>query len=206
MTQRSVPLHHILFTQDSISAWFDDDRSVDGLIADLRSGKVHPTSLGIEVFIDSDGEYWTLSNRRLFAVEEAFHHSSGYHVFVTCYDSSHGEKLAEWQRKRTTTTDGDVPRVRGREEQHASAAQPPVAERGTDQSSYDESSYDEEDGDDESGFDEEDDDSSYEEDDDQGDAFSSGYGRGRGGGAAHVHAGRGGGALASRGRSFGAHS
>jgi hypothetical protein len=113
MTQRSVALDKTRFTQDSINAVLDDGTSINDLIAELRNGDEHPTSLDIEVFKDDDGVYWALSNRRMYAVKTAFGHVSGYQVFVTVYDSSDDDKVQEWRRKLTTTTYGGLPRVRG---------------------------------------------------------------------------------------------
>jgi hypothetical protein len=62
----------VRFSQDSISADFKNGAgSVDSLIADLKSGKVDPTSIPPIRIVEKDGQIFSLDNRRLHAFQEA---------------------------------------------------------------------------------------------------------------------------------------
>jgi RHS repeat-associated protein len=96
----------IRFSQDSIKATFKDGRSVDDLIADLKSGKLTSDDVDpIRVF-EKDGQQYTLDNRRLYAFQQA-------NVPIRTVPATEDE-IANEGWKFTTTNDGVSIRVRGR--------------------------------------------------------------------------------------------
>lgn len=63
--------NEIHFSQDSMSAYFSDGRSVDQVAADLKAGKAMPGDIpAIRVF-EEDGKLVSLDNRRLKAAQIA---------------------------------------------------------------------------------------------------------------------------------------
>ena len=88
----------INFTQSSIKGTFKDGRSVDDLIAGLKSGAIKPDSLPPIRIFRKDGKIFSLDNRRLYAAKQAG-------VKVKTVGATEGEILREsW--KFTTKNGG----------------------------------------------------------------------------------------------------
>jgi filamentous hemagglutinin len=101
-----VRSERIRFTQDSIKSTFKDGRSVQGLIDDLKAGRVTGDDVPpIRVF-ERNGELYSLDNRRLYAFQEVG-------VPIRTIPATAEEVAAEaW--KFTTKNDGLSIRVRSR--------------------------------------------------------------------------------------------
>ena len=59
-----------MFSQDSISFWFQDGRLPTSLINDLQSGRLSPDALDIRVVQWGDN-FHSLAKRRLYCLKEA---------------------------------------------------------------------------------------------------------------------------------------
>ena len=95
----------IRFSQASIKATFRDGTSIDDLVEELQSGRLHPHNVpAIRVF-ERDGKLFTLDNRRLEAFRRA-----GVHVPVRMATP---QEIAEEAWKFTTPNDGESIRIRG---------------------------------------------------------------------------------------------
>jgi hypothetical protein len=62
---------NLRFTQDSISARFQDGRSVSGLIEDVKVGRVSTAEIKPIRIFERDGKIFSLDNRRLYVFQEA---------------------------------------------------------------------------------------------------------------------------------------
>jgi|GEM_PF-1146861 len=95
----------IRFTQDSIKSTFKDGRSLQGLIDDLKAGRITADDLpAIRVF-ERDGKIYSLDNRRLKAFQEA-----GISVRTK---PATAEEIANEAFKFTSKNDGISIRIRG---------------------------------------------------------------------------------------------
>lgn len=109
-TARAVPRgllnpREIRFTQDSIGSSFRDGRPVQGLIDDLKAGRVSADDVpAIRVF-QRDGQTFTLDNRRLYAFQQA-------DVPILTRPATSRE-IADEAFKFTTRNSGASVRVRG---------------------------------------------------------------------------------------------
>jgi RHS repeat-associated protein len=101
-----VDTKNIRFTQDSIGVKFKDGRPVQGLIDDLKSGKVSPSDLPPIRIFEKDGVAYTLDNRRLFAA-----HQAG--VQVRAVPATAAEIARELSKKFTTPNQGTAIGIRG---------------------------------------------------------------------------------------------
>jgi len=96
---------NIRFTQNSISATFQDGRTVSDLVNGLKTGEINATNISpIRVF-EKDGQIFTLDNRRLYAYQEA-----GVEIL---YRWATAEEVSAEAWKFTTTNGGTSIRVRG---------------------------------------------------------------------------------------------
>ena len=107
VTKELADTKSIRFTQDSIGSKFKDRRSVQGLIDDLKSGKVSPNDLPAIRTFQKDGLTFTLDNRRLFAA-----HQAG--VKVKTVPATAAEIAKELPSKFTTPNQGAIIGIRGK--------------------------------------------------------------------------------------------
>ncbi|KAJ1557630.1 hypothetical protein HK096_006191, partial [Nowakowskiella sp. JEL0078] len=69
---KHIRISQIQYTQDSISQFFQDGRSVKKLAKHLKNGSVSVYDIPyIECFVDENGIWWSNDNRRLWAFREA---------------------------------------------------------------------------------------------------------------------------------------
>lgn len=67
-----LDIGNLRYTHDSISPYFTDGRPVQDLVDGLRSGQVNVEEVEpVEAYPDSNGLWWCVSNRRLWAFKEA---------------------------------------------------------------------------------------------------------------------------------------
>ena len=76
-----VELGDLMFSQDSISFWFQNGRPLPSLINDLKSGRLLPDALDIRV-VQWEGSLHCLSNRRLYCLKKALPRSFQVRVRV----------------------------------------------------------------------------------------------------------------------------
>jgi len=94
----------VRFSQDSIAGNFKNGGSVQDLAAQLKAGKVDPSTIPTIHIVVKDGKFFTLDNRRLKAFQEA-----GIDIPYTKLDSiPRGERF-----KFRTKDEGVDIRVRG---------------------------------------------------------------------------------------------
>lgn len=109
--ETEIDLATVSFTQSTIKDTFNDGRKVGDLVAKLKAKQLLPKDLpAISVFKDETGKLWTLDNRRLFALKQAFNGKLKVRVIV--HDASDADRLAEFERKFTTSTQGNGIRVK----------------------------------------------------------------------------------------------
>ena len=93
----------IRFTQNSISPTFSKEgQMVEGLIDDLRLGRITPDEISPIRVVRYDGKWWSLDNRRLYAFQQA-----GVHDIPIVYlDITYNRPWLDFVRKFNTMTDG----------------------------------------------------------------------------------------------------
>jgi RHS repeat-associated protein len=92
--------------QDDIRPVFTDQRSIHGMINDLKSGKLKPEDITpIRVFVDTNGNLTTLDHRRLYA-----HLQAG--VPIQTVDANQTEINIDVPKKRSTRNNGESVTVR----------------------------------------------------------------------------------------------
>eukprot|EP00811_Abedinium_folium_P035740 NODE_8508_length_1490_cov_8.250183.p1 GENE.NODE_8508_length_1490_cov_8.250183~~NODE_8508_length_1490_cov_8.250183.p1 ORF type:complete len:462 (+),score=123.89 NODE_8508_length_1490_cov_8.250183:3-1388(+) len=99
--QRRVPLHTIRFSQDSIKATFRDGRSTEQTTRDLRERRVQPTDLGAIRVVELFQCIWTLDNRRVRCMKDAFAQDRARHLDVQVESLADAAVLEEFRRKFT---------------------------------------------------------------------------------------------------------
>jgi hypothetical protein len=99
-----IAFQNIRYTQDSISDVFQDGRLLQDLIVQLKQRKIDAAKLEVNVFKDKAGIFWALDNRRAYCIKQAF--PGEFWTKVLIYNSSNKAKLAEFLRKKHTTTQG----------------------------------------------------------------------------------------------------
>lgn len=114
--RRSVLLHSIRFTQDSVSSWFRDGRSIADTTKELKSGRIQVRDLPMIRTVDVYGVLLSLDNRRLRCLQEAFPKTSheDLQVEVMVESLASAEVRAEFQRKFTSGTQVEVRAGKGR--------------------------------------------------------------------------------------------
>jgi len=103
---RSLELHVIRFTQSSISGTFRDGRRVEDTVQQLRSGALQVQDLPRIRVVEFLGMFWTLDNRRLHCIQQAFPKRShaGKLISVDSQSLSDQKVKDEFFRKFTTGT------------------------------------------------------------------------------------------------------
>jgi hypothetical protein len=82
----------VLYSQDSISAWFQDDTSIDDLAESLAKGWVAASDIPTIRIVERSGKLVTLDNRRLYAFKKA-----KIHIYYVKWNS-----VPEWQLSKFT--------------------------------------------------------------------------------------------------------
>lgn len=105
-----VPLHRLKYSQDSINKTFRDGRAVQETAEALASGKLAIHDLPRIRVVDHRGVLFTLDNRRLSAMREAFpeptHRNLQIEVALVSLDDAGVRR--EWIRKCTVGTSVSV--------------------------------------------------------------------------------------------------
>ena len=105
-----VPVHSLRYSQESISKTFRDGRAVQETAEALASGKLAIHDLPRIRVVDHRGVLFTMDNRRLSAMREAFpeptHHNLQIEVALVSLDDAGVRR--EWVRKCTVGTSVNV--------------------------------------------------------------------------------------------------
>eukprot|EP00928_Gymnodinium_smaydae_P064518 TRINITY_DN4781_c0_g2_i1.p1 TRINITY_DN4781_c0_g2~~TRINITY_DN4781_c0_g2_i1.p1 ORF type:complete len:1099 (+),score=169.66 TRINITY_DN4781_c0_g2_i1:31-3297(+) len=99
---RCVLLREIRFSQDSISATFRDGRCVKRTTEDLKVGRVLPADLGDIRVVEVFELVWTLDNRRVRCMKDAFARDRQKTINVKVETLADAKILDEFRRKFTT--------------------------------------------------------------------------------------------------------
>ena len=104
--ERRLLLHSIRFTQDSVASQFQDGRSLEETVSSLRSGKMAVDDLPAIRVVEYMNYYWSLDNRRLSCMQEAFpeRRHADKAILVKMEVLSDPKVNAEFNRKFTTGT------------------------------------------------------------------------------------------------------
>jgi len=97
----SVGLKQLRFSQDSVSSLFNDGRSVAETTAELRKGSLLVTDLPRLRIVEIMGRKWSLDNRRLKCMKEAFANSSDMEINVQVESLAERAVRKEFQKKFT---------------------------------------------------------------------------------------------------------
>lgn len=102
---REVRLHDIRFSQNSVSPVFSDGRSVEEAKQDLMSGKIRVTDFPTIRVVQFAGIVWSLDNRRLRCMQEAFAKQRDKVVNVNVESLKREKVRTEFNRKFTAGKD-----------------------------------------------------------------------------------------------------
>lgn len=105
-TAQQVPLHSIRFSQSSIASTFQNGRSVEETVQQLRSGTLHVEALPTIRVVEHMNLLWSLDNRRLHCMKKAFPERSHPDKLVTVQLEALSSRRVrdEFLRKFTTGT------------------------------------------------------------------------------------------------------